>query len=139
MKIDIVIQSFLSGFPVLISHFSATLLIFLIAAVVYVLITPHREFKLIKEGNVSAAVSLGGVLLGLAIPLAVCLAGSINVFDIMIWGALTLSLQLLVYFAIDFFLKGISKSIEEDKLASALFLVSVKLSISLINAASITG
>lgn len=136
---DAVIQSFLSGFPVLISHFTATFLVFVAASFIYTIVTPHHETKLIKQGNVSAAISLGGVLLGLSIPLAFCLAGSINVFDIIVWGSVTLALQLIVYFVIDFFLRGISKSIEKDELAPSLFLVSVKLSVAFINAAAIAG
>ena len=45
------------------------------------LLTPHREISLIREGNAAAAVSLGGVLVGLAIPLAVSLQASTSLIE----------------------------------------------------------
>ena len=37
---------------------------------IYVMVTPHHEFRLIRQGNTAAAVSLGGVIIGYTIPLA---------------------------------------------------------------------
>lgn len=69
----------------------------------YIKITPHKEFELIKAGNKSAALSLGGALVSLSISLAFCLSGSVSVFDVMIWGAVILTLQIAVFFMVDFF------------------------------------
>ena len=35
---------------------------------IYTRITPHKEFELIRAGNVSASVALGGAIIGFAIP-----------------------------------------------------------------------
>ena len=70
------IQAFATGFPVTLLHFGVTALILFLGATLYVLMTPHREIALIREGNAAAALSLGGVLVGLAIPLSASLAGS---------------------------------------------------------------
>jgi putative membrane protein len=136
---DSILQNLYTGLPVLITHFVGTLSIFIVAAAIYTFITPHNEIKLIKEGNVAAALSLGGDLIGLALPLAFCLAGSVNIYDLLIWGAVTLVLQLVTFFIIDLMLKGISKSIEEGKLSHVIFLVAVKLCVAMINAAAISG
>ena len=37
---------------------------------VYTRVTPHREFQLIREGNVAAALSLGGAVLGFSLTLS---------------------------------------------------------------------
>ena len=66
-------QSFLAGFPNLLLHLGVTLGLLLLAAALYTRITPHDEIKLIRHGNVAAAVSFSGAILGLAIPLAFCL------------------------------------------------------------------
>jgi putative membrane protein len=76
------ITRFLLGFPFFITHFSVTLSVLLIALFLYMLITPHNEIELIKKGNTAAAISLGGVFLGLAIPLSVCLKSSVSLADI---------------------------------------------------------
>ena len=64
------IQAFASGFPVLILHVLVTFGLLGLGATVYAWLTPWKEIRLIREGNAAAAVAFGGVLLGLAIPLA---------------------------------------------------------------------
>jgi hypothetical protein len=65
------IQAFASGFPVMVLHLIATFVLLAAGAVIYGLLTPWKEIALIREGNSAASVAFGGVLLGLAIPLAV--------------------------------------------------------------------
>lgn len=136
---DAVIQSFISGLPFLLLHFGLTLLMLALGTVIYVMLTPYHEIDLIRQGNKSAALSFGGVLVGLAIPLAASLKGSVNAYDILIFGALALVLQLLAYRIADLVLKDLPKRIEADEIGAAIMLVSIKLSISLINAAAISG
>ena len=45
---------------------------------IYVLITPWREFRLIRAGNTSAAIALVGALLGFCLPLANTIAHSVE-------------------------------------------------------------
>jgi putative membrane protein len=137
--VDAVIQSFISGLPFLLLHFGLTLLMLALGTVIYVMLTPYHEIDLIRQGNKSAALSFGGVLVGLAIPLAASLKGSVNAYDILIFGALALVLQLLAYRIADLVLKDLPKRIEADEIGAAIMLVSIKLSISLINAAAISG
>ena len=73
------IQAFANGFPIALMHIAVTVAILFVGVVIYVLMTPHREIALIREGNSAAALSLGGVLVGLAIPLSASLAGSTGV------------------------------------------------------------
>lgn len=136
---EAVIQSLMSGLPVLMFHSSVTLAMLAIAMMIYIRITPHDEFLLIRDGNTAAAISTGGALLGLAIPLAFCLASSINVWDIVIWGTLTLILQIIAFFIMDKLLSGLPKRIEDGEVASAVLLAAVKLAIAFINAAAIAG
>ena len=136
---DAVIQSFLSGLPFLLLHFGLTLLMLALGAVIYVMVTPYHEIDLIRQGNKSAALSFAGVLVGLAIPLAASLKGSVNAYDILIFGALALVLQLLAYRIADLVLKDLPERIKADETGAAIMLVSIKLSISLINAAAISG
>ena len=136
---DAVIQSFISGLPFLLLHFGLTLLMLALGAVIYVMVTPYHEIDLIRQGNKSAALSFAGVLVGLAIPLAASLKGSVNAYDILIFGALALVLQLLAYRIADLVLKDLPERIKADEIGAAIMLVSIKLSISLINAAAISG
>jgi putative membrane protein len=136
---DAAIQSFLAGIPFLLSHFGVTILMLLIGVFAYMWITSHDERTLIREGNTAAAVSLAGAILGLAIPLAFCMANSVNVYDIVIWGILTLVIQLATFKIIDIWLRDLSKRIEDGEVGTAILLVSVKLAVASINAAAISG
>ena len=136
---DAAIQSFLAGIPFLLSHFGVTVLMLVIGVFIYMWITSHDERALIREGNTAAAISLAGAILGLAIPLAFCMASSVNVYDIVIWGIVTLVIQLATFWIIDIWLRDLSKRIEEGQVGTAILLVSVKLAVASINAAAESG
>ncbi len=136
---DAAIHSFLSGFPVFALHTGVTLAMLALATTIYVLLTPHQEMRLIRAGNPAAAISLGGVMAGLALPLAVCMATSLNWADIVIWGAATLVTQLLTFRVVDLLLPGLSKRISEGETAAATLLAAAKLSAAFVLAAAVAG
>ncbi len=136
---EAVIQSLLSGFPLLMFHSSVTLAMLAVASMIYLRVTPHDELALIRDGNTAAAVSTVGGFTGLALPLAFTLASSVNIWDIVIWGGVTLVLQIIAFFIVDRVLQGLPKRIEDGELASAILLAGVKLAVAAINAAAIVG
>ena len=136
---DAVIQSFIAGIPFLLLHFSLTLAMLALGAVIYVMLTPYHEIELIRDGNIAASISFAGVLVGLAIPLAFAMAASVNAFDIIIFGAVTIVLQLLAYRLTDLVLKDLPNRIIDGEISAAITLVGIKLSISAINAAAVSG
>ena len=133
------IQAFATGFPVTLLHAGVTVAILFAAAALYVLLTPHKEIALIREGNTAAAVSLGGVLVGLAIPLAVSLKASAGLIDLALWGVAIALVQLLVFRLVDLILHGLPKRIQDDEMAAAAMLVGAKIATALILAAAVSG
>lgn len=133
------IQAFATGFPLALLHATVTLLVLFAGAAIYALMTPHKEIALIREGNAAAAVSLGGVVVALAIPLGVSLTVSASLLDIALWGAATLAVQLLVFRLIDMLLRGLPQRIQEGEVSAAALLVGAKLGAALILAAAIAG
>ncbi len=133
------VQAFATGFPVTLLHASVTLVMLILGTTLYALLTPHKEITLIREGNSAAALSLGGVMVGLAIPLAISLTASTSVIEIMIWGAATIAVQLLVFRVTDMVLKGLPERIQEGEVAAAALLVGAKLATALILAAAVAG
>ena len=136
---EAVIQSFLAGFPVLMLHSSVTLVILGVGVFLYIKITPYDEITLIKEGNTAAAISLAGAIIGFALPLAFAMASSVNVFEILIWGPVTLFLQLVAYRITDVLLRDLPKRIIAGEVGPAVLLVSIKVAVAAINAAAVTG
>ncbi|MBU4434631.1 MAG: DUF350 domain-containing protein [Alphaproteobacteria bacterium] len=133
------VQAFATGFPVTLMHAGVTMLMLIVGTALYAMLTPHREIKLIREGNSAAALSLGGVMVGLAIPLAVSLMASTSVIEIVIWGAATIAVQLLVFRVTDMVLQGLPERIHEGEVAAAALLVGAKLATALILAAAVAG
>ena len=133
------IQAFATGFPITLLHFGVTLTILFAAAAIYVMLTPHKEITLIREGNSAAAVSLAGVLVGLAIPLAVSLKASTTLIELALWGAATVLVQLLIFRLVDLVLRGLPKRIQDGEMAAAAVLVGAKLATALILAAAVSG
>lgn len=136
---DPVLESFFAGFPVLIGHFALTLAILATGVATYMWITPYHELTLIKAGNTAAAVSLSGAIVGLALPLAFAMATSVSALDILIWGAVTLIVQLAAYRVADLLLRGLPARIENDETGAAILVVGVKLALASINAAAVSG
>ncbi len=102
-------------------------------------VTPHREIQLIREGNAAAAVSFGGVLVGIALPLAFALAASTSVLDIALWGATTIVVQLALFWLVDLMLRGLPQRIKQGEVAAAALLVGAKLAVAAILAAAVSG
>ena len=133
------IQAFATGFPIALLHAGVTVAMLFAAAAVYVLLTPHKEITLIRDGNTAAAVSLGGVLVGLAIPLAVSLKASTGLVDLALWGVAVTLVQLLIFRVVDLILHGLPRRIQEGEMAAAALLVGAKVATALILAAAVSG
>ena len=133
------IQAFASGFPVTLLHAAVSVAMLFVAAAVYVLLTPHKEITLIRQGNSAAAVSMAGVLVGLSIPLAFSLKASTTLVDLALWGAATVLVQLLVFRLVDLVLHGLPQRIQDGEMSAAAMLVGAKLATALIIAASVSA
>jgi putative membrane protein len=135
---DVSISQFVAGFPEFIIQLAAALGLFVGSLVIYVILTPHRELALIRSGNPSAALAFGGVVVGLAIPLGANLGSASSLMDVLIWGVVTLLLQILAFRFADMILRGLPRRIAEGDVAAAIFLMSVKIGLALIIAGAIT-
>lgn len=134
-----VLDSFVSGFPILMLHSSVTIAILLAGVWLYIWMTPWDEMDLIRRGNNAAALSLGGAIIGLALPLAVAMAASVSVYEIILWGPVTLILQIIAYRIADIVLRTLPKRIEDGQMSAAVLLVSIKLAAAIVNAAAVSG
>jgi putative membrane protein len=115
-----------------------TIVMLMLGATLYAILTPWREITLIRNGNSAAAVAFGGVLAGLAIPLAASLSASNSTVEIIVWGLATVLVQLLAFRLTDMVLAGLPDRIREGEISAAVLLVSAKLSVALILAAAVT-
>ncbi|MEZ5759384.1 MAG: DUF350 domain-containing protein [Emcibacteraceae bacterium] len=133
-----VFDTLLSGFPYFISHFGLTLIMLGAGVFIYEKITPYHELELVRQGNVAASISMAAGILGLAIPLASCLEGSISLWDIFIWGWVILLIQILAFYFANLVIDNLKERIQNNEIGPAILLFAGKISIALINAAAIS-
>ena len=119
-------------------YFGIAIVATVVFVAIYVTVTPHREFTLIRQGNTAAAVSLGGALLGYTIPLAKAVSQSEGVHDMLLWSGVALVAQLVAYGATRLILPTLSSDVHDGKVASGVFLAAMSISIGLLNAAAMT-
>lgn len=134
---DILRQS-ITGFPAFIIYLASTLALLTVFLFIYARITPYREFQLIREGNIAAAISLSGAMIGFTIPLAKAIAQSGSLLDMLMWGGIALLIQLLAYAMVRLLIPDITKDIPEGKIAQGTFLGMLSLATGILNAACMT-
>lgn len=126
---------FTAALPHFLGYFSVAILLALVFLALYVAITPHKEFQLIKAGNNAAATQLVGTFLGFAVPMAIVIGHSVSILDMALWGAVVLVVQLVVFFIIAKLFSGIEKRIEDNCSASGIFVGGIGLGIGILQAA----
>lgn len=131
------VQSFVKGFPEFMLHGGVTLALLIAGCVVHVLLTPMKELKLVRDGNISAGISLCAVIVGLAVPMSACLVTALSVYDILIWGVVAILLQLLAFRAADLILRDLPRRIERDEIGAALVLAAVKIAAAIVMASAL--
>src|ERR1035438_7653944 len=90
--------------------------------VIYMWITPQKEYYLLSRGNTAAAYSIGGALLGFIIPLSSAVIHSINLIDMLIWGFIALVVQIAVFYVVLLIFRNLTYSIEKGNTAEGMFL-----------------
>ncbi|KAB0501990.1 MULTISPECIES: DUF350 domain-containing protein [Pseudomonas] len=105
---------------------------------IYTRITPHKEFELIRSGNVAAAIALGGAMIGFAIPASNVIAYSISILDFVVWAVIAAFVQLLAFLVTSLVLKGASERIKKGEIAAGIYIAAVAISVGMLNAACMT-
>jgi len=124
--------------PNFLLYFAASLILLLLYVAIYTTITPHREFALIRGGNVAAAISLSGALLGFVLPLSSAVIHSSSLIDMLMWGGFALAVQISTFAIIRITQGSLCDDIAEGKVASGTLLGSVSVAVGVLNAACIT-
>ncbi|MFT8322075.1 MAG: DUF350 domain-containing protein [Bacillus sp. (in: firmicutes)] len=117
------------------SYLGVALLLLIVGILLFMFSTPKlKEMKLIAEKNVSAALVLGGKVIGLAIVLGSAAEYSVSLLDMAIWGFIGIIAQIIVFILAELITIrfSIHQAIEEDNRAVGTILLSLSLAIGLI-------
>jgi putative membrane protein len=130
-----ILQS-LAGLPAFLVYFCTATFSVVVYLFVYTRITPHDEFKLIRDNDPAAAIALGLSLLGFTLPVVSAIAHSSNIVDCLVWSLVALIVQVVVYYVIKIPVPNLSAKIAAGELAPAIWLGLSSLAAGALNAAS---
>jgi putative membrane protein len=102
---------------------------------VYIRVTPWREMALIRAGNMAAAFSLSGAILGFIVPLSAAVKHSVNLVDMAIWGVVALLVQIAAFMVVKMLVPSVGQDIEAGNGAQGFFLGVASLAVGLVSAA----
>jgi putative membrane protein len=132
-----ILQS-LAGLPGFLAYFCTAFVITIAYLTIYVWIGPHDEFELIRKNVPGAAIALGLSLVGFVLPVASAIAHAQNLLDCVIWSAIALIVQVIVYFVVRIPIPNLPQRIAAGDLAAAIWLGIASLAAGILNAASIS-
>jgi len=136
--LDAAYLSLASGLPNLVTQFLVSLGMLAVSVAVYLMLTPMREIRLIRENNAAAALATSGAVVAFAIPLAAVIVSSVNIYDVLVFGVVALFLQLVADFVTHFMLRELPERISKGEIAAAIILIGIKFAVALLNAAAVT-
>ncbi len=130
------IDYFTETLPHFLAYFGSAMALAVAFLALYVLITPHKEITLIREGNSAAAAQLTGTFLGFAVPVAIVIGHSVSIPDMLLWGAVAAIVQLAVFFLISRLLfRSLEQRISDRCAASGIFVGGMGLGTGILQAA----
>ena len=129
----------LSTFPNFAIYFVSAVVLTALFLTLYTGLTPHREIRLIRDGNIAAAVAVAGGLLGFVIPLASVIAHSASLVDVAIWGVIALVVQIAGFMVARLVLPHLPQAIEDGSVSDAIFLAGLSLALGILDAACMAG
>jgi putative membrane protein len=132
---EMILQS-LAGLPAFLVYFCTAIVVVVAYLFVYTRVTPHDEFQLIRDNDPAAAIALGLSLLGFVLPVVSAIAHSANIVDCLIWSAIALIVQIVVYYVVKIPVPNLSAKIAAGELGAAIWLGLASLAAGALNAAS---
>ncbi|MCF2856493.1 DUF350 domain-containing protein [Pseudoalteromonas sp. SMS1] len=128
----------LQGFIPFIAYFALGYVLILTFLFVYTKVTPHCEWKLVKENNPAAAAAFCGTLIGFTLPIASAAVNAVSLIDFALWGVIAGVMQLVTFFLVRLYMPKLSDKIENNHVGAGLFLGGASLATGILNAACMT-
>jgi putative membrane protein len=130
--------TYLGGLPAFAAYFASAVILLALFVAIYVKTTPYPELTLIREGNVAAAISLSGAMIGFVLPVASSIEHSVSLLDMLLWSVVALVVQLIAYALVRLVLPHLAQKIGQGDIASGVFLAGTSITLGLLNAAAMT-
>jgi len=128
----------LAGLPAFLLYFFLSLALLVVFLAVYLSVTPYNELSLIRQGNIAAAISLAGAIVGFVLPLARAVTQSVSALDLIAWGVVALVVQVAVFLLVGKLVPRFAEAVRSGQVAGATFLAALAVAVGVLNAASMT-
>jgi putative membrane protein len=116
---------------------TAGLLLF-VFFLIYTWVVPFDELKLIRQGNVAAALTLGGAMVGFSMTVASGLLHTDALGSFILWSVVAAGVQLLTYILVSHLLHMSKQQIEGNNVAFGVLLASISISVGAISAGALS-
>ncbi|HTN48295.1 MAG TPA: DUF350 domain-containing protein [Burkholderiaceae bacterium] len=126
----------MADLPYAVAHYGTGLIVYALAVAAYVASAPVPEFRLLRQGNRAAALSLAGAMLGLALPLASTILMSGSLLDVLVWSTAASVLQLSTVGIVRRVIPDLSAQIVGGDWAGGAFVGMLAVVVGLLNAAA---
>ncbi|WP_416305419.1 DUF350 domain-containing protein [Neptunicella sp. SCSIO 80796] len=127
----------LSGLGNFALYFISAIILLFVFKILYAFVTPHDEWKLVKQDkSAAAAIGFGGAMVGFSLALASAASNSTHLIDFIVWGAVALIAQLFAFALLRFtFMPKIAERISNNETSAGIMLAAMSIAVGLLNAA----
>ncbi len=133
------LQGFATGAGNFLIAFGLACLFIAVFKRLYQMTTPYDERALIASGNTAAAITLGGAILGFALPVASALEQTGSIVEFALWAVLAGVIQIIAFLVMRRFIIADARGqIESGNTATAVYFAATSIGVGLLNAASMT-
>jgi putative membrane protein len=119
-------------------HLVAAGLLLFVFFLVYTWAMPFKEITLIRQGNVAAALTLGGALIGFSMTVASGLVHTDALGSFVGWSAGAAVIQLLTYVFVSRLLHMSKQQIEGNNIAFGVLMASISISVGAVSAGGLS-
>jgi putative membrane protein len=120
------------------THVIASALLLGVFFYLYTWLTPFDEVALIHAGKTSAALSLGGALIGFSLTLGSAIVHNATLMEVVVWAVLAMVVQVIVYVVTSRMLHTVVAEISAGNTAMGGFMGSLSLVAGVVNAACLS-
>ena len=119
-------------------HLVAAGLLLFVFFLIYTWAMPFKEITLIRQGNVAAALTLGGALIGFSMTMASGLVHTDALGSFVGWSAAAAVIQLLTYVFVSRLLHMSKQQIEGNNIAFGVLMASISISVGAVSAGGLS-
>ena len=128
----------LETLPAFLAYFAGSVVLLAAFLWLHERLLPGQEWKLIREGNAAAALSVAGAAGGFALPLASAVVHSAGFADMVVWAVISGAVQFGCFLAMRLLRRDVAGALARGDMAEAIVMAAGALILGVLNAACLS-